>query len=114
MVADMSFCIWMEEHKKYWRVLPKLQKLSEKSFEERMFTALGEEDLDVARLKACFFERKYRDAFQYHLGYADYLKAQSLPILFVGGEVFVGPVSLDEIREAIGRALKVPTAGVWR
>jgi hypothetical protein len=94
MVADMAQCVWKSHYNRYWDFLRRVGSLSQEQndFEPRLYKILAEIQIDSPQMRACFVSRKYKDAVEYHIQWAEYERILAGPVAIIGREVYIGPV----------------------
>lgn len=103
MIGEMGLCVWNMFSPKYWDFLNKAADLSQDNFETEMYKILDELEIGQPRLKQCFLERKYRDAMEYHLQWAEHYKILAGPVAIIGREAYIGPMGTPLVSKILSR-----------
>ncbi len=103
MLTEMSFCVWSENKEIYWDFLQKTLQLKNDFTEQQLYALVEDSGLAVADIKTCFLQRKMKDAVDYHLQTAKFLKIITPPVLFIGNEVHIGPLTEDTFNRILKR-----------
>lgn len=106
MIAEMSMCVWLKEPSKFWAFMKNIQLIEQNNLEPTLYTAVENAGANLSPIKQCFLNRETQKAVQYHLDSAAYYGVINTPVLFVGGEVFVGPIGDAELMMMIRRQLR--------
>jgi hypothetical protein len=103
MVAEMSLCVWSRDKDHFWDFLKQSKNFTRENVEEDMYLAIADAKMALDPIKKCFLSRQSKEAVDYHLKYADYLGIKNAPVIFIGQEVFLGPLSTQSLENTIAR-----------
>lgn len=103
MLVEMSFCVWSENKDAYWDLLEKTLLLKNDFTEQQLYAIVEDVGIKVDDVKTCFLQRKMKDAVDYHLQTAKFLKIITPPVLFIGNEVHIGPLTEDTFTRILKR-----------
>lgn len=103
MLAEVSFCAWLQDKESFWKLLDHFLLLKKDFTEEELYELVQKENLNLKEVKSCFLQRKTKDVVDYHLKTAQFLKIINPPVVFIGNEVHIGPVSEMDFERVLER-----------
>lgn len=103
MIVEVSFCAWLQDKSSFWKLLARFIKLHKDFTESDLYELAQQENLNVAELKQCFLQRKTKEAVDYHLQSARYLRIINPPVVYIGNEVHIGPISENDFERIFDR-----------
>lgn len=113
LTTEMHFCVLMSEKEKFWSFFEESLGDFAESTEGKLYEKAQHLSIDVAKLKKCLVEKKFKEVVEYHQKYAQYLGITLGPVLYIGGEVLSGAIAPEKVEFIIQRQLQVPEAGSW-
>ncbi|MBY0384618.1 hypothetical protein K2X05_05615 [bacterium] len=103
MLAEVSFCAWLQDKEIFWKLLNSFLLLKKDFTEQELYELVQKENLNVKDLKSCFLQHKTKDVVDYHLKTAQFLKIINPPVVFIGNEVHIGPISEMDFERILER-----------
>lgn len=101
MGAEAALCVHSIDEKSYWVFLDKVLGINEANIETRINTAVEAAGVDAEQFKDCFLKRKFQDAVESHLSYADSMGMTRSPLLVVQGQVIEPPFDVDAVSQRL-------------
>lgn len=106
-LTEYLFCAWMKNPEDFWKLLKGLSEnftpQTPQNSEEQTDKLMASLGIDSSSLKKCAIARETKDVVDYHLKTAQYLRLNSLPALFIGNEVHLGPITQVEFEQILSR-----------
>jgi hypothetical protein len=103
MISEMSMCVWLKAPKNFWPFIQEISLIERRNIEKNMYEALEKVQAPIENLKQCFLQRKTEAAVRYHIDTAGFYHIINSPVIFVGQEVYVGPIEGDNLMNLIRR-----------
>ena len=108
-----QFCVWIEHPDQFWDFLVASSGNRSLETEKHLYSVAKKMKLSTGQLKQCLLDQSYKKVMEYHRDYSNYLGVSVGPVVFVGGEILHGAVSVEQIEKIIHRKLSIPSAGTW-
>lgn len=106
LAAEISMCVWSKSPKTFWDYLEKSLNIDRSKIEEELYRVVNESGGDSAVIKKCLLAREVKPVVEYHQQSALFYKIINAPVLFVGQEVHVGPMSEIDFKKTLHRQSK--------
>lgn len=103
LTAEVAMCVWSLYPEFFWSFLEKILSLQKNNLEEGLYKNVIDVGASLETIKQCALSRKMEKIIDYHLQSAQYLKIINTPVIFVGQEVHVGPLSSLDFKKMINR-----------
>ena len=102
MLAEMSFCIWVHDSSKYWAFLREAVDIPPVTFEKDTYTLIKDLEMNLPKMKQCFYKQEFKQVVDYHLKYAKFLKISAGPVIFIDGKIYSGGLSDEKLHQVLG------------
>lgn len=106
LAAGVTMCVWAKSKNTFWTYLEKALTIDRFHLEEELYRVVGEVGGDAASIKKCVLSREVEPVVNYHQQSAEFYKIINAPVLFVGQEVHIGPISALDFKKILYRQTK--------
>lgn len=103
LAAEITMCVWSEQKKVFWQFLERSLFAKKDTVEADFYKAIQDVGGNMESAKRCALSRSMQKVVEYHIQSAQYLKIINTPVVFVGNEVHVGPLSSSDFEKMLLR-----------